>query len=331
MKTAEIRSRFVDFFARERPHGGARARRCSTTTPRCCSSTQAWCRSSRTSSGDEPAPFKRRRVRRRSASGRWTSTRWARPPATARSSRCNGNFAFGDYFKEGAIDYAWELVTGSEADGGWGFDPDKVWVTALLRRQETIDLWQQVGVPREHIQERGLKDNYWHMGVPGPGGPCSEIYIDRGPAFGRRRRPRGRRGPLPGDLESRLPAARSSPRSARRTTSTSLRPLPSQNIDTGSGLERVALLHAGRGQHVRDRRGVPGHRQGRRAVRARYGADPDDDVRFRVVADHVRSSLMLMTDGVTPGNEARGYVLRRLLRRSDPLDAAARRRRPGAA
>ena len=86
----------------------------------------------------------------------------------------NGNFSFGDYFKEGAIDYAWELVTGSQADGNYGFDPDKVWVTVYLDDDEAFGLWRKVGVPEERIQRRGLKDNYWHMGIPGPGTPMDQ-------------------------------------------------------------------------------------------------------------------------------------------------------------
>src|ERR1035437_8646692 len=96
----------------------------------------------------------------------------------------NGNFAFGDYFKKEAIEFAWELVTGSVDDGNYGFDPNTIWVTAYLDDDEAAAYWRGVGIPDHRIQRRGLKDNYWHMGLPGPGGPCSEIYVDRGPAFG---------------------------------------------------------------------------------------------------------------------------------------------------
>ena len=97
----------------------------------------------------------------------------------------NGNFSFGDYFKEGAIELAWELVTGSQADGGYGFHRDTIWVTVLHDDDESAGLWRKVaGLPEERIQRRGRMDNYWHMGVPGPGGPCSEIYVDRGAAYG---------------------------------------------------------------------------------------------------------------------------------------------------
>ncbi|HMT87016.1 MAG TPA: alanine--tRNA ligase, partial [Arachnia sp.] len=226
-----------------------------------------------------------------------------------------GNFSFGDYFKEGAIRYAWDLVTGAEADGGWGFDGDKVWVTALYGDDETIRLWQEVGVPRERIQERGLKDNYWHMGVPGPGGPCSEIYIDRGPAYGVDGGPEADEDRF---LEIWNLVFQQEELSAVRAKDDFdvLRPLPSQNIDTGSGLERVALLKQNVANMYEIDEVYPVIAKAAELSGRRYGADAADDVRFRVVADHVRSSLMLMTDGVSPGNEARGYVLRRLLRRS---------------
>ncbi|MEZ5201255.1 MAG: alanine--tRNA ligase [Micropruina glycogenica] len=227
----------------------------------------------------------------------------------------NGNFAFGDYFKAGAIEYAWELVTGSQADGNYGFDPDKVWVTVYLDDDEAAALWRGVGVPDERIQRRGLKDNYWHMGIPGPGGPCSEIYIDRGPAFG----PDG--GPIVDEdrfLEIWNLVFQTEELSAVRAKDDFdvLGPLPSKNIDTGMGLERTALLLQDVPNMYEIDEIFPVITAAAEMAGTRYGRDQQDDIRLRVVGDHVRSALMLMTDGVTPGNEARGYVLRRLLRRS---------------
>jgi len=236
----------------------------------------------------------------------------------------NGNFSFGDYFKEGAIQHAWRLVTGSVESGGFGFEPDRIWVTVLgpgyhpdfpEGDAEAVELWKAVGVPDERIQRRNLKDNYWNMGVPGPGGPCSEIYVDRGPEFG----PDG--GPIVDEdrfleiwnlvfMQQELSAVRA------KDDFDVLRPLPSKNIDTGMGLERVAYLMQGKDNLYEIDQVFPVIAKAAELSGRPYGVLRSDDIRMRVVADHVRSSLMLMTDGVAPGNEARGYVLRRLLRRS---------------
>jgi alanyl-tRNA synthetase len=228
----------------------------------------------------------------------------------------NGNFSFGDYFKEGAIEHAWELVTGSRDAGGYGFHPDKVWVTVYEDDDESFDLWRKVaGLPTERIQRRGKKDNYWHMGVAGPGGPCSEIYIDRGPEHG----PDG--GPVVDEdrfleiwnlvfMQYELENVRSKEDFDIRAE------LPSKNIDTGMGLERVAYLLQDKQNLYEIDEVFPVIERASALSGRRYGVHHDDDVRFRVVADHVRSAMMLISDGVTPGNEARGYVLRRLLRRA---------------
>ncbi|MFN8029401.1 MAG: alanine--tRNA ligase [Dermatophilaceae bacterium] len=236
----------------------------------------------------------------------------------------NGNFSFGDYFKAGAIELAWELVTSGVADGGFGLDPERLWVTVLDNDDEAIGLWRELtGIPMERIVRRGLADNYWHMGVPGPGGPCSEIYYDRGPDYG----PEG--GPAVDEdrfLEFwNLVFMQESLSTVRAKVDFDIEaPLPKKNIDTGMGLERMASLLQGvdnlyeidevkpvlvRAAEMTGK--VYGAHSGHSA-----GASHPDDVRLRVVADHVRSSLMLIGDGVTPGNEGRGYVLRRMLRRA---------------
>ena len=227
----------------------------------------------------------------------------------------NGNFSFGDYFKEDAIRYAWELVTGSQADGGYGFEPQRIWVTALHGDEETAAIWRRVGIDPSHIQFRGKLDNYWHMGVPGPGGPCSEIYVDRGPAYG----PEG--GPEADEdrfLEIWNLVFQTEELSKIRAKDDFdvVGPLPAPGIDTGLGVERAAFLLQGVENMYETDEVFPVIARAAELAGKRYGANHDDDVRLRVVGDHIRSSLMLMTDGVTPGNEARGYVLRRLLRRS---------------
>ncbi|TIC85492.1 alanine--tRNA ligase [Nocardioides sp. GY 10127] len=227
-----------------------------------------------------------------------------------------GNFSFGDYFKEGAIRFAWTLVTGSVDDGGLGFDPEKIWVTVLPSDTEAKELWHTIaGLPYERIQERGLEDNYWNMGVPGPGGPCSEIYVDRGPEYG----PDG--GPNADEdrfLEIwNLVFMQESLSTVRSKADFDVEgPLPAKNIDTGMGLERVAYLLQGKQNMYEIDEVFPVIEKASQLTGRAYGADATDDVRFRVVADHVRSAMMLINDGVTPGNEGRGYVLRRLLRRA---------------
>lgn len=228
----------------------------------------------------------------------------------------NGNFSFGDYFKQGAVELAWDLITRSVADGGFGLDESRLWVTVLHDDEESIDLWRKVaGVPPERIVRRGPKDNYWHMGVPGPGGPCSEIYLDRGPEFG----PGG--GPEVDEdrylefwnlvfMQDDLAAVRS------KADFDIAGELPAKNIDTGMGLERMAFLLQGVDNLYEGDEVFPVIARMQELSGRRYGADHADDVRMRVVADHVRSGLMLIGDGVTPSNEARGYVLRRLLRRA---------------
>lgn len=236
----------------------------------------------------------------------------------------NGNFSFGDYFKKGAIEFAWEFVTGSREEGNLGFDPEKVWVTVLGPGfhpdypdgdVEAMEHWRAVGMPAERIQGRSLKDNYWHMGVEGPGGPCSEIYIDRGPQYGADGGPEAD--------EDRFLEIWNLVFQTEEITDVKAKddfrvvtPLPAKNIDTGMGLERVAFLLQGVDNLYEIDEVFPVIRAAEELSGKRYGASPADDVRFRVVADHVRSSLMLIGDGVTPGNEGRGYVLRRLLRRA---------------
>ena len=228
----------------------------------------------------------------------------------------NGNFSFGDYFKEGAIGFAWELLTSSEADGGLGFAEKDLWVTIYEDDDEAFDLWRKVAdIPESRIQRMGREDNYWSTGQPGPAGPCSEIYFDRGAEFG----PEG--GPAADDtryleiwnlvfMQYLIENVRS------KIDFDIVGELPQKNIDTGMGMERVAFIKQGVGNMYEIDQVRPVLDRAAELSGRRYGANPEDDVRMRVVADHIRSALMLMTDGVTPSNDQRGYVLRRLLRRS---------------
>ncbi len=225
-----------------------------------------------------------------------------------------GNFSFGDYFKAGAIDLAWDLLLAPVADGGYGLPEERLWVTVYQDDDEAEQLWRNKGVSPSRIQRLGMSDNYWHMGVPGPCGPDSEIFYDRGPAYG----PDG--GPAV-DSERFLEIWNLVFMQYERGEGSGydfpiLAPLPQQNIDTGMGLERMAAVLQGvdnlyeidTSRAILDRAAE--------LTSTRYGRDGAADVRLRVVADHARTAVMLIGDGVTPSNEGRGYVLRRIVRRA---------------
>ena len=226
-----------------------------------------------------------------------------------------GNFSFGDYFKSKAIPLAWELLTAPVAEGGYGLPGERLWVTVYQDDDEAAQLWQDlVGLPPERIQRRGMADNFWSMGVAGPCGPCSEIYYDRGPDYG------AEGGPIV-DEDRYLEVwnlvfmqfARAD--GGGKTDFEILGELPAKNIDTGLGLERMAAILQGvdniyeidTSRAVLD---VAAQLTGKT-----YGANERDDISLRVVTDHSRTCTFLIADGVLPGNEGRGYVLRRLLRR----------------
>ena len=226
-----------------------------------------------------------------------------------------GNFSFGDYFKEQAIGYAWELLTTPEAQGGYGFAQKDLWVTIYLDDDDAFSYWRGVGVAENRIQRLGKDTNYWSTGQPGPAGPCSEIFVDRGSAYG------ADGGPATDD-DRYVEIWNLVFMQYLRGGGTSkddfeiLGDLPKKNIDTGMGLERVAFLKQGVENMYEIDQVRPVLDRAAELSGRRYGADHGDDVRMCIVADHVRSSLMLMSDGVSPSNEGRGYILRRLLRRS---------------
>jgi alanyl-tRNA synthetase len=221
-----------------------------------------------------------------------------------------GNFSFGDYFKEKAIPLAYEFVTGR-----LGLDPEVLWYTIFEDDDEAAEIWiDGVGVPADRVQRGGVADGtFWQMGVPGPCGPSSEIFVDRGPAFG----PGG--GPIgTGEIgEHRfieiwnlvfMQNIQDEPYHV-------IGDLPSKNIDTGMGLERVAMLLQGV-ESIFDTDLVrPVLATGERLTGARYGKDERTDGALRILADHGRAITFLISDGVVPSNEGRGYVLRRLIRR----------------
>ena len=227
-----------------------------------------------------------------------------------------GNFSFGDYFKEGAIALAWELLTRPIADGGYGFPEEKLWVTVYLDDDEAADIWhKQIGIPKERIQRRDMADNFWSMGVPGPCGPCSEIYYDRGPAYG------AEGGPIADEnryLEIWNLVFMQNERGAGggKDSYPILGELPAKSIDTGLGLERTAALLQGVENIYEIDTTIIILNRASELTGVKYGSSEKSDIALRVIADHARTSAMLIGDGVTPGNEGRGYVLRRMMRRT---------------
>ena len=235
----------------------------------------------------------------------------------------NGNFSFGDYFKADAIRLAWELSTKSIEEGGFGLDPSRIWPTVYLDDDEAFEMWQAIGVPAERIVRRGKKDNWWHMGIAGPGGTCSELFYDRGPEYGKDGGPE-----VDEDrymeywnlvfMQYEITDVKS------KEDFTIVSDLPKKNIDTGMGLERVASILQGVDNLYEIDEVKPILARAAELTGKVYGAHSGheagqshpDDVRLRVVADHVRTALMLIGDGVTPSNDGRGYVLRRIMRRA---------------
>ena len=227
-----------------------------------------------------------------------------------------GNFSFGDYFKEGAITMAWELLTKPVSEGGYGFPEKKLWVTVFQNDDEAADIWhKKIGVPTERIQRRGMEDNFWSMGVPGPCGPCSEIYYDRGPAYGKDG------GPIADEdryLEVWNLVFMQNMRGAGsgKEDYPILGELPAKSIDTGLGLERMAALLQGVENIYEIDTTMQILNTASELTGVKYGSNAKSDIALRVIADHARTSMMLIGDGVLPGNEGRGYVLRRMMRRT---------------
>ncbi|MGP9723475.1 alanine--tRNA ligase [Corynebacterium sp. AOP40-9SA-29] len=228
-----------------------------------------------------------------------------------------GNFSFGDYFKREVIHFAWSLLTNPVAEGGFGLDPDRLWPTVYKTDDEAASIWhEEIGVPAERIQRRGGEDNYWDMGVPGPGGPCSEIFYDRGPEYGVDGGPEADENrfiEIWNLVFMQDVRGEKSPKAGFEP----IGELPQKNIDTGMGIERVACILQGVENVYETDLLAPVIKVAEELTGAVYGRVENsvEDVRFRVIADHTRTALMLILDGVTPGNEGRGYILRRLLRR----------------
>jgi alanyl-tRNA synthetase len=264
--------------------------------------------------GEEPAPFQRaasvqKCVRTADIDIVGTNTR------NLSFFQMAGNFAFADYFKKRAIRLAWELLTTPQENGGYGFDSERLWATVYTDDDDAYRIWtEEIGVPEERVQRRGKEDNFWSMMVPGPCGPCSEIYFDRGPEY-------GEDGGPSVDEERFLEVWNLVFMQYERGEGEGydydiLGELPARNIDTGLGVDRMAVILQGVENVFETDLLRPLLDWASDLAGVTYGSDPKADVRLRVVADHARTATMLIADGVVPGNEGRGYVLRRMIRRT---------------
>ncbi len=224
-----------------------------------------------------------------------------------------GNFSVGDYFKQGAAEFAWELSL-----EGFGFEPEKIWATVfegddelgLGPDEEAIEVWLSIGVPRERIVLLPRKENFWQAGPTGPCGPCSELYLDRGLEF-------GAEDDLPGGENERfLEYWNLVFMQYDQEPVNTLTPLPANNIDTGLGLNRLAAIMQGTTSVFETDQIRPLIDLGEQLSGKRYGETFDTDRALRILADHTRGMSFLVADGVVPSNEERGYVLRRLMRRA---------------
>ena len=313
MQTAEIRGRWLDFFA-DRGHTVVPSASLVSDDPTLLFTVAGMVPFVPYLTGLVPAPYPRATSVQKCIRTN-DIEEVGKTPRHGTFFQMNGNFSFGDYFKEQAIGYAWELLTTSEADGGYGFAEKDLWVTVYEDDDEAFRYWRALGLPEGRIQRLGMDTNYWSTGQPGPAGPCSEIFFDRGPAYGIDG------GPATDDdryveIWNLVFMQYLRGEGTGKNDFVILGDLPKKNIDTGMGLERVAFLKQGVENMYEIDQVRPVLDRAAELSGRRYGASHDDDVRMRIVADHVRSSLMLMSDGVMPSNEGRGYILRRLMRRS---------------
>ncbi len=233
-----------------------------------------------------------------------------------------GNFSFGDYFKKDAIAYAWELLTSPE---WFGIDPSRLYVTifegteAVPRDDEAEQYWMETGVPKERIFEMSMKDNFWQMGDTGPCGPCSEIFFDLGIAGSET----GEDKPFPQDDQRYIEIWNLVFMQFDRAADGTLTPLPKPSIDTGMGLERVACVLQGKLSNYESDLFTPLIAAAKKltgfmselSIDQLAISDEKGAASLRIIADHARAATFLISDGVLPSNEGRGYVLRKIMRR----------------
>jgi alanyl-tRNA synthetase len=217
-----------------------------------------------------------------------------------------GNFSFGDYFKKDAIDFAWELVTSKEY---YGLDPTRLWATVYTTDDEAAALWAK-HLPKERIARFGEKDNFWSMGETGPCGPCTELHYDQGPSVPGDATPNGK-GDRVMEIWNLVFMQFDRDASGKQT------PLPKPSVDTGAGLERITAILQGKNNNYDTDlfAGIIGTIE-EISGKTYVGGMVVEDAPFRVIADHARAATMLVSDGVLPSNEGRGYVLRKVIRRA---------------
>jgi alanyl-tRNA synthetase len=315
VKAAEIREKFLSFFeARDHLRVPSGSLVPSTYDPSVLLTTAGMQPFQPFFRGEEEPP----RVRLTSCQKVFRTTDIENVGLTARHLtffQMLGNFSFGDYFKQGAVDAAWELSTSAE---GFSFDPERVWVTVfggdeelgIGPDEEAIECWRKVGVPDDRIVLLGRDDNFWQAGPTGPCGPCSELYLDRGLDFGREE-------DRPGDDTERfLEYWNLVFMQLFLHEDGSVTPLPKQNIDTGLGLERMAAIQQDVPSVFETDEFLPLVQLGESLSGRKMGESQDVTRALRILADHGRGMTFLLADGVVPSNEDRGYVLRRIMRRA---------------
>ena len=219
-----------------------------------------------------------------------------------------GNFSFGDYFKEKAVDFAWDLLT-----NGYGLPADRLWASVYLDDDEAWDLWhKRIGIPESRMIRLGEEENFWAMGDTGPCGPCSEIHLDRGEKYGCGRPDCD----VACDCDRFLEIWNLVFMQFNRDESGTMTPLPKPSIDTGLGLERLASIIQEKNTNFETDLIFPIIQKTAALAEKPYGGSESDDVAMKVIADHSRAAAFLIGDGVLPSNEGRGYVLRRIMRRA---------------
>lgn len=305
MKGSEIRKKFIDFFA-EREHRVVPSSSLVPSDPTLLLTNAGMVQFKPYFLGEENPPFRRATTAQKCL----RTTDIESVGLTARHNtffEMLGNFSFGDYYKEKAIPWAWELVTGVLEIGG-----DQLWISVFEDDLEAEEIWKNTpGVKPERIIRLGAEDNFWDMGPTGPCGPCSEILYDRGEQFS------CSESCAPGcDCDRFLELWNLVFMQYNRNPDQSLEPLPRKNIDTGLGLERAAAIKQGVDTIFETDLLKPIMQSIGSYCGVELGRSPDSDISLKVVADHSRAATFLVSDGVIPSNEGRGYILRRLLRRA---------------